>query len=897
MREQVIKVIRSTKDVTNAVILTHNIDFVFVQSVVIPALRKCGSPTLTVFADANCAADTYQYQARVLASLGLRYRVVPVAMESGFRFHPKAVLLSGPQAATLLVGSGNLTFGGWGENGEVWCQYDSKADEIGVFGDFYSYMREVVALCAEPREAITAEVDEAFDPNTRAWAGEMSSAQRLLGRAGHGASMLERMKSVAAGRGSERLYVCAPYFDQNAEALQAMSRELGAESTTVLVQSQRTNLPAAAAANLGRNFDLREATFEHMEKVGAGGDERTREVLLHAKFYGVQQDDQVTVFTGSANCSQAALTIPGSAGNAELMTHVTMPVKEFQRRFLDELVVTGQDPELSSTETEPTPVFDSQGYIRVHAARMEFRHIRVAFQSDSDTTVIGALLDDDLVEPIEKGDGWATFRTSLQPRVLLLVGKHLDTELRSLPHWIDNEDALRASARGRSLANSINTRVRSESWGIGAWSDVLSELYKHLQYMPQSSPYRHASDRNNGGDETGPVQFEWGDVFTSGYGFPEASGFAARVSADLEGSVGGLRAMLLRWYGIVEPETDDGDDVEDDNTVQPDATSPAEDDGDVTDRVKSLQRATPRPRLSPPTEKERRRALRLIKQVTSRIAEPEFLSERGPEVLASDLKVAAILLRAGLADEWLTEQDFFDATLAIWLPLFFNAAGNESTGWLEQRYLTAPDPEEFAIAIRSVELAAALGCWALSTPTKPTSPEHARFDLASALGVARLPWLWQTGGNEKIAEEIAELFAHTCRNDELDWKAIQKGWLTLIRRGYALQCLDQVIRSVDIKDLRSRVKQTNVTAGELLWQSSYGFCISRQDCERSDKQSSEVLVLQQGNATKKFSPPFLMPVAGLLEEGVLSDEAMPPKARVQLAAMVEELRVSLRVIA
>ena len=61
MRRDLLKIVAGAKDVTNAIILTHNIDFVFVQAVVIPALRKCGSPTLTVFADADCAAQAYGY--------------------------------------------------------------------------------------------------------------------------------------------------------------------------------------------------------------------------------------------------------------------------------------------------------------------------------------------------------------------------------------------------------------------------------------------------------------------------------------------------------------------------------------------------------------------------------------------------------------------------------------------------------------------------------------------------------------------------------------------------------------------------------------------------------------------------------------------------------------------
>jgi hypothetical protein len=94
MRKDLIKLIEAQGDVTNAIVLTHNIDFVFLQLIVIPALRRCGRPTLTVFADAQCAADSFAYQSAVLSGLGTRYRVVPVAMEPGFRFHPKVWITS-----------------------------------------------------------------------------------------------------------------------------------------------------------------------------------------------------------------------------------------------------------------------------------------------------------------------------------------------------------------------------------------------------------------------------------------------------------------------------------------------------------------------------------------------------------------------------------------------------------------------------------------------------------------------------------------------------------------------------------------------------------------------------------------------------------------------------------
>ena len=892
MREDVLKIIRRTKDITNAVILSHNIDFVFVQAVVIPALRKCGSPTLTIFADADCAAEAYQYHARVLSGLGMRYRVVPVAMKTGFRFHPKAVLLSGPKAATLLIGSGNLTFGGWRENGEIWCRFDSETDGTGVFAAFRTYLHQIVELCAPPRATIATEIGEAFDANTRTWASDMAPPERLLSRAGQGGSMLEQMKTVLGGGRAEHLYVCAPYFDEKADVLRAMAQELGAASTTVLVQNRHTNLLASAAAGLGSQFSLKAATFEHKEKIGSGGEECTREALLHAKYYGVLHGDAVTVFAGSANCSRAALTISGSAGNSELMTHATYPRAVFEADFVDELVVDDEEPMLPAEPVEPPPAHDEQGYIRIRAARMELGYIRVAYQADPITKMSAALVDETLIQPAERGDGWATFQSSRQPQTIALVGRRGETELSSLPHWIDNEYALRVSARGRSLAESIYSRVRGDQWCIGAWTDVLSELYKHLQYMPNSNVHRQTGDRGGDDGNKGPVEFEWGDVFSESYGLPVGSRLMASFSSGGEGRIGGLRSMLLRWYGIVQPERE-GDAGGEERQTQPGTATDNGDNGEDIDQLIALPKAIPQPKSSPASDGERRRARRLVAQVASRLAESDFLSERRPELLAGDLKVAVVLLRAGLADEWLTEQEFFDATLTIWLPLFFNAGGEESTGWLEQRYLTAPHSEKFGETIRSVQLASALGCWALSPQAKATSPEHARFDLASALSVARLPWLWQSGGNEQIAKEIAEVFAHTSRGENLDWKSIEHRWLTLIRRGYALNRLQNAIASVDVVELRGRVQQPNVEPGELLWQGRYGFCVAKRGCDRADGQKVEVLILQQNDVPKLFMGSYLMPVAGLLEEGALDDDAIPAKARKELQNMVEELRVGL----
>lgn len=101
-------------DARHAIILTHNISFLFTQSVLLSKLRTAGNPRVTIFADATCAASSWRQDRAVLSGLGVQYRVVPVDLGPWRRFHPKALLLADRTLAALAVGSGNLTQGGNG---------------------------------------------------------------------------------------------------------------------------------------------------------------------------------------------------------------------------------------------------------------------------------------------------------------------------------------------------------------------------------------------------------------------------------------------------------------------------------------------------------------------------------------------------------------------------------------------------------------------------------------------------------------------------------------------------------------------------------------------------------------------------------------------------------------
>jgi hypothetical protein len=887
MRQDLLKVIKDSKDITHVFILTHNIDFLFIQAVLIPALRKCGSPKLTIFADAQCAEESYQSQFRFLKDLGVRYRVVPIAMRPGFRFHPKSVFLSGQKQAALLVGSGNLTFGGWRENGEVWFRYDPSVDGLGAFDAFHNYMHDVIDLSSDQKESLQAELEEAFDTTSLSRAESIVLGSTLLGHAGKGDSMLNRMQEISGTGATEHLLICTPYFDRNAEALGAAAKAFGAKRTTVMIQSGYTNLQADAADTLDESVTLESVKFEHRELNPATGMEEIREARLHAKFFALQSGDEVLVFAGSANCSIAALTIPGAAGNAELMSWKSLSEQEFRETFLSELSTLAESPNLSNDLRDTAPT-ENAHFLRIVAARITSGAVEVRLQKSDEIRVTGANIDGSLISEFEDNENWIKVPTQLaQPRTVSIIGRYDGHDVSSPRHWIDDESALRISARGRSLAESIGNLVRPESWSVGAWTSVLGELYKHLEYMPKGSVHG-GFGKTSAGKAKETSTFGWDDVFSSSYGLSLGSALPD-VPLSFDDRVGGLRSMLLRWYGIevfgADEKLDSGMDGSGGNGDKP--------NDDQTDKPEPLPRP-PTPPLVPPTFKERKRALKLVGQVVDRIAEPQFLSERPPHLLGKDLKVASLLLRAGLADDWLTPDEFFESTLKIWLPLFFNAQGGESTGWLEQRYLTDAAPDDFAEAVRSVELSAALACWALSVTKVIASPAQSLFVLASVMSVSRLPWLWQTGGNNNIAKQVADALVCMADRDTFHRVEIEERWLTLIRRGFALNRLETAMMSFTVVKLAELIKQDRIVLGELLWQGSYGFCIANGECNRNSQEKCDVLLLQQGSSKKTFSASLLVPLDGLLSSDIVDDSILPQKARGEIKFMIDELHAGLR---
>lgn len=887
MRDDLLKAIAACKDVTNAIILTHNIDFVLLQTLVLTAFRRCGHPTITVFADAQCAAESFSHQAPLLDGLGVRYRVVPVAMSPGYRFHPKAVLLASEKDATLFVGSGNLTFGGWRENAEVWLRFDASVDGAAVFHEFEQYARQILERVPLP-EAIGAELTEAFDAASRPWlSGDPISTSRiLLGRVAGGAPLLESFREAQGIDPVDELVVCSPYFDPEGSALRALIGQVTPGRATVLCQPSGSTLTSKGFAAAGEGACLQQVSFEHRSVDGA-----SRGAFIHAKFYGLLSGDQALVIAGSANCSRAALLSSGRDGNAELMAVRRMPLAEFETALVGEL----QRIPAPAVLTEAAPDADelpAGANLRVLAARFEAGSLLIGFDPPR-AEILACEIDAAKVGFSLNQPGIMSVACSVEPRALLLEGVIDGVTVRSAPAWVDHERHLRTSARDRGLVASFRTRMQPGAWNAGAWADVLDVFCKHLTYLPTFDSGRASSmaSRSKG---AGQGKFSFTDVFAASYEVPALRGLGPLVVRFEGGKERSLQQLLLRWFGVLEHTNDAVPDEGDDDAVDTENNVPEEDVEEAVDRPEQLRVSVPPAQATPLTQSDRRRIQRVLAQIEQAITTEQFLALRRPELLAADLKVAAVLLRTGLREGWIEASEFYRTTHHIWASLFFAGSPETKQGWLEYRLRNAEDPVAFVAAMRSPELAAALLGWAFAAIPDEASPSSARFHLAVALAVARLPWLWDPGDAEAVARELEVLLAHTGKAEDRSAELVRAAWERMLRTGHALMRLEDAASAVPAAGLRARIQTPELRTGDLLWQGGAGYCVVTKSTPRVEKQKVPVLRLQDHSKESQFGAPYTMPIGSLLEQAVLpiSPEFGAEPRRV-LSEFLTELRSGL----
>ena len=834
MRRDLLKIVAEHDATTQMVILTHNIEFLFIESLLLTAARKGGNPSLTVFADAQCATGSYAREREQLTQLGRRYRVTPVQMHPGFRFHPKALFLSGPESATLIVGSGNLTFGGWQDNAEVWCRFTTNEGlrEFAAFRDYLDRVLERVPL----REAIAAEVRDAFSESKHKWASGLGESAGLIGRCGVGPQLQAELHAQLSGREVDDLTICSPYFDAPGEVANLFASASAPKRVRLFVPHQRSNLTREAVDSLP-------AAVEVVSTQGASRDGSSSPPFVHAKAFAFRTGSDVLTFVGSANCSRAALTCEGALGNAELMAVRSLTEAQFESDVLGEIEVVPGPPTLFAPDEAERR--EQPPAVRITAARLDQGLLRVGFVAPGDSIVEGVLVDGIESRPVLAAPGVCECHAPVTSRSLYLIGTVSGMPFQTAPFWIDDEASLAITATQRSLERTLRKRATRQEWDLGDWQEVVKIFCADLEYVQGKRldrPARRESPSN------GARRFTREQAFPARMPWPSTA--QARISGGLDDPGTSLDRLLTNWFLRAE-----GSDFTDEALRDSEITG----DEDTVDAPVSPLTTGPRqPKKQQPISRDsQRKAQRLLGQIVAAMTSADYLETRHLADLAKDLRLAALVIRMGRSKGWLTSEDVIAASCKVWVPLFVSDGGGALGA---RRAEDRSGTEQFLV---SPSLAAALFAWSLELPDPPATPAAAQGWVVLALAVARHPWLWGLHDVLAVERHLFELLRATAV--DFSDREISARWSTFTRLGEALFGLEACLDRRSLPQWIAQNEWKEVAAGDLVWQGGLGYCVTQTPATRVGSQNVQCLPVEATSATaKRLAAKLLNPVRDLL---------------------------------
>jgi len=198
-----------------ALFTTYSLSLTFFESIVLRALREVECRDIWVIADAEGYRSSLME--RGSHGVGYEYHLVPIGLRNGV-FHPKCCYLAGPDSDLLVVGSGNLTFGGFGRNLEVIEVLSSLSDPscFQSFGEFLNALKRRTDVVCPDLTWIDRFGDRAFQ--VAAPVNQAQEFPRLLTSVEESVET-QLSKIVPVLGDAEYLTVLSPFFDPDGRAV------------------------------------------------------------------------------------------------------------------------------------------------------------------------------------------------------------------------------------------------------------------------------------------------------------------------------------------------------------------------------------------------------------------------------------------------------------------------------------------------------------------------------------------------------------------------------------------------------------------------------------------------------------------------------------------------------
>ncbi len=356
----ILNAISTFGDYHTSVILTYGANLAFYEQGVLSRIWQADCRNNLIFMDANRYHETISEAGNTLGYIGRRYLVAPIKVGNLQAFHSKIILLLGSDRARLLIGSGNLTFNGYGDNLELFTQFDWSSDtrnDQGVFSDIWKFIIDLQKRWGHFEQA-SAMLDKAERQSGWLYEDTQDSEYQVISSLD--APLLEQLVRHVGNQKIERITILSPFLDSKAKAIENLYRAFNPKKIDLVLQNNKTcgdvkSLKRIQASGVPINF----YNFEEEDR------------YVHAKLYVFEKKNETILAIGSANCTQAGLLAGSSNGNLEtLVIHKDStrekPTELFSR-FVSSQQIDLSDsvilrPKISIDKGEKTPV-DFQEFV------------------------------------------------------------------------------------------------------------------------------------------------------------------------------------------------------------------------------------------------------------------------------------------------------------------------------------------------------------------------------------------------------------------------------------------------------------------------------------------------------------------------------------------------------
>ncbi|WP_432253198.1 hypothetical protein [Streptomyces sp. HNM1019] len=294
---------RGGQRLEEALFLSFTADLGFFEEVALGVTQATGA-RVTVAGDVSMARN----DPRSVRRAGRSY-LAGLAYAPGAAFHPKLMVLAGPEHATIALGSGNTTLAGWQANAELWTvlRVDGERSPTAV-PEVAAWLRglpEKVRFSAGVPQAlgrVAALLDRLHGERT-------PTAPQVRVVSSLHSPIIDQLPHGPV----DELAVFAPFYDQRSMALRQLLERFRPSRFTLAYQPGLSDLDGPSIAALVKAYDGR---------VISDNDQRYR----HGKLVQWASEGQRWALTGSPNLSAAALLLSqGEGGNCELGVIAPIP--------------------------------------------------------------------------------------------------------------------------------------------------------------------------------------------------------------------------------------------------------------------------------------------------------------------------------------------------------------------------------------------------------------------------------------------------------------------------------------------------------------------------------------------------------------------------------------------